>query len=115
MHPFKHKTKRPGTRRPLNQASLGVAGLRAGAAPTKQKRQARGHSCPDARRSQRQRTTAAPAGRLDSGNRRPAGLPAESSTWTNKQPKKLFETLAARPDAASLAQAAQKDSDHCGA
>ena len=32
----------------------------------------------------------------------------------NKQPKKLFETLAARPDA-SLAQAAQKDSDHCGA
>ena len=33
----------------------------------------------------------------------------------NKQPKKLFETLAARPDAVSLAQAAQKDSDHCGA
>ena len=36
---------------------------------------------------------AAPAGRLDSGNRRPAGLPAGSSTRTNKQPKK---TLAAK-------------------
>ena len=37
------RAKRPRTRRPRSQASLGVAGLLAGAAPTKQKRQARGH------------------------------------------------------------------------
>ena len=53
----------------------------------------RPQSCPAAARNRRQRTTAAPSGRLDSRNRRPAGLPAGSSTRTNKQPKK---TLAAK-------------------
>ena len=111
-HSLRPRATHSGTRRAPQQAPLGLS-RRAGAnAHQTQKPRA---GCPARTPADATAANAAPAGRLDSGTRRPAGLPAGSCPSPNKQPKKLFETLAARPDAASLAQAAQKGSDHCGA
>ena len=74
LHPCRARAKRPRTRRPRSQASLGLS-RRAGAnAHQTQKPRA---GCPArARQPSRPQPPAAPAGRRDSGNRPPAGLPA---------------------------------------
>ena len=88
LHPCRARAKRPRTRRPRSQASLGLS-RRAGAnAHQTQKPRA---GCPArARQPTRPQPTAAPAGRLDSRNRRPAGLPAGGCPRTNtSSPKRL--------------------------
>ena len=90
-HSLRPRATHSGTRRRRQQASLGLS-RRAGAnAHQTQKPRA---GCPArARQPTRPQPPAAPAGRLDSGNRPPAGLPAGSCPSPNKQPKK---TLAAK-------------------